>query len=1750
VGGSTGRIARTRWLAFGTCLTLSCGLAVVDAFPVEASPALIASQGNRNGNPQGHKADQLKHKAERSGQTAPGSVAGPGVLATATAQNAAMASISTVGGAWRSIGPAPLHPRTNFVGIGPPSYPDDTGRVLALANAGGTVYLGAADGGIWKSTNLGGSWTPLGDYLPSLAIGALAVSPGGATILAGTGEPPDPFDGIRGIGIYRSIDGGQSWTLTGATLFASQSVAVPPPTGPAPGQAITAIRFDPSDPNRVFASYTNGLAVSTDGGQTWAALTDPAVHFASITDLDIDSAGNLFAARGVNADAQNGIYYSTDHGATWARIFNFGGTNTFVWKLALAPSTAGLPRSGQVLYAVAGTAKDLTTGDSHLAGIFHSVNGGARWFNVASAGSIGATTGQAWYDIYVAVKPSDANFAFVGLVDVYRTTDGGSNWSNQSNVYSIFPLPAAIHPDQHAALFMGSTILFGNDGGVYKSTNNADSFSSANGAGLSLAQFYGGDASATASGTLLGGEQDNGNALTTNTGGNWTDISGGDGFSTAIDFNNPSNLYFEDAWGQPARSSDGGASVQLVCFGLNQPGLCNDNHAELFGAPLVMDPSNARTLYSAHQNFLWKTTDGMLNWTPLRSPTSGGPMPSAVGIAPTSPNTIYLGDTNGNTWVSTDGGNSWTSTSCPSSTCGRGISALAVDPSDPRIVYATVTGYVGSQQQHVFRSTDRGTTWHDISTRLPDVPFQDLAINLNNTSVLYAAADIGVYISNDSGLTWSVLGHFLPNARVFHLTMRGNLLVAWTHGRGAWKFDLTTVPPPSVAIVSLPTAGGGDACRTTNLPRNDDNSSTLVNIGFPVNFFGTSYSSGYVNNNGNFTFDSPLSTFTPFPLTTTNHAILAPFFADVDTRGAGSDIVTYSFGNGMYFGRKAFCVDWVNVGYYYQHFDKLDSFQLLLVERGDTGAGNFDIYFNVNQIQWETGDASGGRLGLGGFSARVGYSNGTTTSFEMPGSAVNGYFLDSSSTALIKNSRLSTVPGRYIFPVRNGVAPTGGTINGTIYANSVNPANTVAGARVQACDAAGFCFLSTSESTGFYSISGLAFDFYTLTAYPPAGSFLNPGNLGPFLLAPNQVLTGQDVVLRGPTPPPPGTSLIPIVSVTPGGLPVVYWSSQLTLITHACAGGTATYQISIAGSVVRSGGMAEGPAGAYTATVAPLSPNHGSAQLSIKVLCPDGSTFNQTFDIYIDPSGLVTSPEGQPVAGATVTLLRSDSASGPFSAVPDGDSIMSPANRTNPDVTDSAGRFGWDVLTGYYKVTASKPGCSSPADPTQPVVESAVFLIPPPALNLTLQLRCAGPPVTTATLSPAPNAAGWNHSDVTVTFAASPASGGLVQSITYSGSGAQSIPSTTVAGNHASVTITAEGTTTLTYFATDATGISEAPNHATIKLDKTPPVIAGSRTPGPNTFGWNNTDVAVSFTCTDALSGVASSSAPTTLSTEGAGQSVTGTCTDVAGNAATATVSNINIDKTPPATTASVSPTPNAAGWNRTDVAVTLTASDALSGVDFTEYAIDGAAFASYTGPFAITAQGIHTVLYRSHDRAGNVESTRTLTVKIDKTPPEAFLQFDPAAHDLVLFGRDALSGIGTGAIAPQSVVPGKGQEETRTYLLTDAAGNTLVVVVDVIRTGNQLNATFVSLSYNGAPAVQPVDNTLKFEWSGPKDAPLDKLNQRMDTGQGAARQQVTADWDASSGQTVIHAPAGDTTRPGLVLLRLATSAGQLVIEY
>jgi hypothetical protein len=506
-------------------------------------------------------------------------------------------------------------------------------------------------------------------------------------------------------------------------------------------------------------------------------------------------------------------------------------------------------------------------------------------------------------------------------------------------------------------------------------------------------------------------------------------------------------------------------------------------------------------------------------------------------------------------------------------------------------------------------------------------------------------------------------------------------------------------------------------CTLNTLPANDDESTSSVPIGFEADFFGNSHMELFVNNNGNVTFDKAQFEYTPFDFTTSGEEMIAPFLADVDTRdapGDGTSEVTY--GQTSVGGDKAFCVDWVNVGYFSTHADKTNSFQLLLI---DQGSGDFDIEFNYDRILWETGDASGGIEGFGGTSAAVGFANGDGDPnhfFVRDGSFENGALLNGGSKALISSSLNSGGQlGRYVFHVHNE-PPTGATLRGEVKSPEGFP---VPGAPVEICPVGpGKCISRLADGSGIYRATNLPAGSYEVTARSASTSpAYGDGHAGPIAVTGTAIFV-QDVML-GPElgGPPPGTE-IESWDESEGGIPVLNWEVAAALTTEGCANGTASYEVVIDGVVVQSGPMTESPAGSgvYRGVIEPLYPEHGSAQVVIEIDdCETPETVE--FAIYIDPSGVVRDAgTGAPIAGATVTLYRSSDVDGPFIQVPDGSVVMSAANRRNPDITATDGQFGWDVIAGFYRVRASAEECES--------ATSEVLDIPPPVTNLDIRLNC------------------------------------------------------------------------------------------------------------------------------------------------------------------------------------------------------------------------------------------------------------------------------------------------------------------------------------------------------------------------------------------------------------------------------------------
>ena len=231
---------------------------------------------------------------------------------------------------------------------------------------------------------------------------------------------------------------------------------------------------------------------------------------------------------------------------------------------------------------------------------------------------------------------------------------------------------------------------------------------------------------------------------------------------------------------------------------------------------------------------------------------------------------------------------------------------------------------------------------------------------------------------------------------------------------------ITALANPIVpGIGGTPFLANDDGTFPTNGPEDGTPPGTPVaqSLGFTFDFFGTNYTTAYINNNGNITFNAPQDTFTPFAITgPTGNPLIAPFFADVDTR-VGPLV---NFGTGTFDGHNAFAVNWPGVGYFSQHLDKTDTFQLLLVDRSDIAAGDMDFYFNYGSMQWETGDASGGVNGLGGTCAFAGFNNGAGTSFQISGAGICGSLIDGGADQLVTATN-DGVPGQFLFQVRGGV---------------------------------------------------------------------------------------------------------------------------------------------------------------------------------------------------------------------------------------------------------------------------------------------------------------------------------------------------------------------------------------------------------------------------------------------------------------------------------------------------------------------------------------------------------------------------------------------------------------------------------------------------------------------------------------------------------------------------------------------------------
>ncbi|MBI4409928.1 MAG: Ig-like domain-containing protein [Gemmatimonadetes bacterium] len=664
--------------------------------------------------------------------------------------------------------------------LGPGAIPislGSAGRLTAIAvhpTNSNIVFVGGAQGGVWKTTDGGATWTPLTDGECSLAMGALAIDPlNPSVVYAGTGEQHFSGDSYYGCGLLRSTDGGTTWTRLGASVFDL----------PSGGAKISRIVIDSSTAGgtattTLYVASDFGLYKSTDGGATWTQ-----VQAGIATDLVMDPTNRLvlYAALGNPfGGSGNGVYKTTDAGLTWTQLsVGFPASNVGRINLALARSAPA------VLHAAVQDAFDGVGSDGGFLGLWKTTDGGASWSQAPASGASCAP--QCWYDMFVAVHPNDPNTVYFGGVSLFKSTDGGNSFPSILN---------GIHVDQHAWAFdpQNPDIVFaGNDGGIYRSADAGASWTSLNN-NLAITQFYAGiSLHPTDTATILGGTQDNGTLQYAGV-PTWQHVLGGDGGFTGIDFLDPTVSYAETQWTPPCgfcgprRRQPPLASFQLVLNGIDT------SDRGLFIPPLVMSPTKPQRLYFGTFR-LYRTDNRGDAWAAI-SPdlTQGGGRISAIAEAPSDSLTIYVGTSNGLVQVTSDGGGSWTriTTNLPT----RFVTAIALHPVDADVAYVTFSGF-GSA--HVFKTTDRGASWQSISGDLPDVPVNAFA---HVSAELYVGTDLGVFRSMDGGASWTPFNDGMPNVAVFDLVYRPSLgtLVAATHGRGMFRTSVALAPVATVTI--------------------------------------------------------------------------------------------------------------------------------------------------------------------------------------------------------------------------------------------------------------------------------------------------------------------------------------------------------------------------------------------------------------------------------------------------------------------------------------------------------------------------------------------------------------------------------------------------------------------------------------------------------------------------------------------------------------------------------------------------------------------------------------------------------------------------------------------------------------------------------------------------------------------------------------------------------------------------------------
>lgn len=635
-----------------------------------------------------------------------------------------------------------------------------------------------------------GGWQPVNDFFNTLAITKIVYDPNNTQLFYFcTGEGWFNADGVKGAGVWKSEDGGNTWNQLSATatpLFDyCQDIDVHPLTG-----AI------------YVATRSGGLQRSTDGGDTWQKVlgTDAGSVRNSICDVEITSDGGVFVAIGIFET--DGIYYSDS-----------GDSATYTKQ------TAGLPGSGffRIELAVSKSNPDIAYAipcslDYRIQGVYRTEDRGTNWQATALPGdNREMARKQAWYNLILEVDPNDPNVVVAGGLNLWRSKDGGGTWKQITAGGLDSNLLRYVHVDQHAIVFHNSDVVyFGNDGGIYKTENFTASLPQLfpRNDGYNVTQFYSADINPIPGDhRLIGGTQDNGSLLAINPGVSFfKTISGADGAFTAYNTVNDSIFYTASQFRGFYRFTNGGFEIPDT---LTIDTLTDNN--VLFINPWTLDPNNPEVCFYASGIGLWRidslSTASKDDWE--KACAIGGKI-SAVSVSTSPAGIAFIGRNSSESQIyalynaaGVDPGSSPLPLDPNDEIPDSGVffstycSSIAVDPNNANHLVVTYSNY-GVQSIWESKNALLGNpNWRSCEGDLPDIPVYWALIHPNNTEVCYIATEMGVFYTNKldgEDTEWIPCTNF-PIVRTDMLRLRPDDLtvVAATHGRGLWTatLDLT-----------------------------------------------------------------------------------------------------------------------------------------------------------------------------------------------------------------------------------------------------------------------------------------------------------------------------------------------------------------------------------------------------------------------------------------------------------------------------------------------------------------------------------------------------------------------------------------------------------------------------------------------------------------------------------------------------------------------------------------------------------------------------------------------------------------------------------------------------------------------------------------------------------------------------------------------------------------------------------------------